>query len=55
MFGLVINRATGEDYIHALLVEPNVEFDDGKFMLVSCSAFANYFKEKVSKTDLLSN
>jgi hypothetical protein len=40
---------------HALLAEPNVEFEDAKFMLVSCSAFINYLKEKVSKTDLLSN
>ena len=40
---------------HALLAEPNVEFEDAKFMLVSCSAFVNYLKEKVSKTDLLSN
>lgn len=40
---------------HALLAEPNVEFEDAKFMLISCSAFVNYLKEKVSKTDLLSN
>jgi hypothetical protein len=40
---------------HALLAEPNVEFEDARFMLISCSAFVNYLKEKVSKTDLLSD
>lgn len=40
---------------HALLAEPNVEYEDAKFMLISCSAFVNYLKEKVSKTDLLFN
>lgn len=27
---------------HALLEEPNLTFDDAKFMLVACSAFVNY-------------
>ena len=34
---------------HALMDEPNVDFEDAKFMLVSCSAFVNYLITKVSK------
>lgn len=32
---------------HALLEESNLDFDDAKFMLVSCSAFCNYLISKV--------
>lgn len=31
---------------HALLEEANISFEDAKFMLVSCSAFVNYLKDK---------
>jgi hypothetical protein len=34
---------------HAFLDEPTLDFEDAKFMLVSCSAFINYLKVKSSK------
>jgi hypothetical protein len=34
---------------HALLDEPNIDFDDAKFMLVSCSTFINYLIVKAAK------
>lgn len=34
---------------HALLDEPNLDFEDAKFMLVSCSAFINYLIAKSAK------
>lgn len=34
---------------HALLDEPTLDFDDAKFMLVSCSAFVNYLTAKAAK------
>lgn len=34
---------------HALLNLPNVDFDDAKYMLVSCSAFVNYLISKCAK------
>ncbi len=34
---------------HALLDEPSLDFEDAKFMLVSCAAFINYLKLKASK------
>lgn len=37
---------------HALLDESNLDFEDAKFMLVSCSAFVNYLKTKSSKTGI---
>lgn len=37
---------------HALIDEPNVSFEDAKFMLVSCSAFINYLIAKSSKTGI---
>jgi hypothetical protein len=37
---------------HSLLEEPNLDFEDAKFMLVSCSAFINYLKVKVSKAGI---
>lgn len=33
---------------HALLEESNLNFEDAKFILVSCSAFINYLKSKAS-------
>jgi hypothetical protein len=32
---------------HALLDEPNLKFEDAKFMLVACSAFINYLQAKL--------
>ncbi len=37
---------------HSLLDEPNIDFEDAKFMLVSCSAFINYLKVKSSKAGI---
>ena len=37
---------------HALLDEPNLDFEDAKFMLVSCSAFINYLMTKSSKAGI---
>lgn len=37
---------------HALLEEPNLSFEDAKFMLVSCSAFVNYLKAKSAKAGI---
>lgn len=34
---------------HSLMDEPSLDFEDAKFMLVSCSAFINYLKLKVLK------
>jgi len=34
---------------HALMDEPNLDFEDAKFMLVSCSAFINYLIVKAEK------
>jgi hypothetical protein len=37
---------------HALLDEPNLDFEDAKFMLVSCSAFINYLTSKAAKAGI---
>ncbi len=37
---------------HALIDEPNLSFEDAKFMLVSCSAFVNYLVTKASKAGI---
>jgi hypothetical protein len=37
---------------HALLDEPNLDSEDAKFMLVSCSAFINYLITKASKAGI---
>ncbi len=37
---------------HALLTESNLQFEDAKFMLVSCSAFVNYVKAKSAKAGI---
>jgi len=37
---------------HALLDEPNLDFEDAKFMLVSCSTFINYIVIKASKAEI---
>jgi hypothetical protein len=38
---------------HALLEESTLDFDDAKFMLVSCSAFVNYLAAKASKVGVI--
>ena len=37
---------------HALLDEPNLDFEDAKYMLVSCSAFINYLASKAAKAGI---
>jgi hypothetical protein len=37
---------------HALLEESNIQFEDAKFMLVSCSAFINYLVAKAGKAGI---
>lgn len=37
---------------HSLLKEPNLYFEDAKFMLISCSAFVNYLITKSSKAGI---
>jgi hypothetical protein len=38
---------------HAILEQPNVGFDEAKYMVVSCSAFVNYLIAKAQKAHLL--
>ncbi len=46
--------SSDEDGIrHAILDEPNVGFDEAKFMIVSCSAFTNFLISKAEKAGLL--
>lgn len=46
--------SSNEDGIrHAILDEPNVGFDEAKYMIVACSAFVNYLISKASSTGLL--
>ena len=44
--------SNAEGIRHALIEEPNLDFEEAKFMLVSCSAFINYLKEKMNKAGL---
>jgi AbiJ N-terminal domain 4 len=37
---------------HALMEQPTLDFEDAKFMLVSCSAFANYMVVKAQKAGI---
>lgn len=37
---------------HALMDEPNLEFEDAKFMLVACSAFVNYLVAKAGRAGI---
>lgn len=37
---------------HSLMDKPGLDFEDAKFMLVTCSAFANYLKAKAGKAKL---
>ncbi len=40
---------------HAILDEPQIGFDEAKFMLVSCSAFVNYLISKAQSGGLMDN
>lgn len=40
---------------HALMDNPNCDFEDAKYMLVSCSAFINYLLVKASKAGITFN
>ena len=54
-FKSIYGYASDADGIrHALLGKSTVEFDDAKYMLVSCSAFVNYLIAKANKAGLLS-
>ena len=46
------SSAEGIRHALGLLEEPNLSFEDAKFMLVSCSAFINYLIAKASKAGL---
>ena len=37
---------------HALMEEPTCDFEDAKYMLVSCSAFVNYLIVKADKAGI---
>ena len=52
-FDKLYGYTSDEDGIrHCLMNESNLDFEDAKFMLVSCSAFINYLKEKASKVKI---
>ncbi len=40
---------------HSLLEKPNIDSDDARFMLVSCSAFVNYLMRLAEKSGVISN
>lgn len=40
---------------HAILDEPNVDFDEAKYMVVACSAFVNYLATKANTAKLSLN
>jgi len=42
----------GQGIRHALMDEPTLDFEDAKFMLVSCSAFVNYLVVKAQKAGI---
>lgn len=44
--------SNAEGIRHALIEEPSLDFEEAKFMLVSCSAFINYLKVKMIKAKL---
>ncbi len=44
--------SSAEGIRHALLEKPTLDFEDAKFMLVSCSAFINYLIAKSSKAGI---
>jgi hypothetical protein len=51
-FSKLYGYTSGADGIrHALLEESDLDFEDAKFMIVSCSGFINYLISKVSKAE----
>lgn len=49
-FKKLYGYASDEEGIrHAMLDEPNVGFDEAKFMVVACSAFVNYLASKAAE------
>lgn len=52
-FENIYGYTSDEDGIrHALLEKSDLDFEDAKFMLVSCSAFVNYLVTKTSKAGI---
>jgi len=52
-FGNLYGYSSDADGIrHSLMDESTLDFEDAKFMLVSCSAFVNYLIEKASKAGI---
>lgn len=52
-FNSLYGYTSDEDGIrHALMDVPDLDFEDAKFMLVSCAAFINYLKLKASKAGI---
>ena len=52
-FGKLYGYSGDADGIrHSLMAESNLDFEDAKYMLVSCSAFINYLKVKASKAGM---
>ncbi len=55
-FKKIYGYTSDEDGIrHSMLEEPKIEFEDAKYMLISCSAFINYLKSKVNKINTSNN
>ncbi len=53
-FSRLYGYSSDEDGIrHAILDEPNVGFDEAKYMIVSCSAFVNFLISKANSCGLL--
>lgn len=44
--------SSGDGIRHGLMDEPNLDFEDAKYMLVSCSAFINYLIVKADKAGI---
>ncbi len=52
-FDKIYGYTSDDDGIrHSLTNEPNLDFEDAKFMMVACSAFVNYLKVKASKAGI---
>lgn len=52
-FKNIYNYTSDEGGIrHALMEDPNCDFEDAKFMLISCSAFINYLIVKANKAGI---
>ena len=52
-FKKIYGYTSNEDGIrHSMLEIPEIDFEDAKYFLVSCSAFVNYLKSKSSKANI---